>query len=51
MQLTEELEDYADLRALRDAKAAEQDAPTVSLSAVKEMVPTSISLMLALVLG
>ena len=35
-RLQEELEDYEDLRALREAKAEEATAPTLSLSEVKE---------------
>jgi PHD/YefM family antitoxin component YafN of YafNO toxin-antitoxin module len=38
LRLQEQLEDYEDLRCLREAKAAEGDAPTVGLDEVKHQV-------------
>ncbi len=35
LRVREELESYEDLRLLREAKEAERDAPTLSLSEVK----------------
>ncbi len=35
LRMREELEDYEDLRCLREAKKAEKKAPTVGLSALK----------------
>jgi hypothetical protein len=36
LKMEEELEQYEDLKLLREAKAAEADAPTLSLDAVKQ---------------
>ncbi|MDO9391449.1 MAG: type II toxin-antitoxin system Phd/YefM family antitoxin, partial [bacterium] len=36
LKLREELEDYDDLRCLRSAKAAENDAPTIGLNELKK---------------
>jgi len=36
MKIQEELDDYEDLRILREAKEKEGDAPTVSLKNVKK---------------
>jgi PHD/YefM family antitoxin component YafN of YafNO toxin-antitoxin module len=35
LRMREDLEDYEDLRCLREAKKSEKKAPTVSLSALK----------------
>jgi PHD/YefM family antitoxin component YafN of YafNO toxin-antitoxin module len=36
LEMEEELEQYEDLKLLREAKTEEADAPTLSLDAVKE---------------
>jgi hypothetical protein len=36
LRIREELEDYEDLRCLREAKKSEKKAPTVGLSALKK---------------
>ena len=36
VQLQEQIEDYEDLKELRQAKATEHDAPTVALATVKK---------------
>ena len=36
LRLQEQLEDYEDLRCLREAKAAERNAPTVGLAELKK---------------
>ena len=36
LTIQEELEDYEDLRLLREAKEKEKNAPTTSLSAIKK---------------
>lgn len=36
IQLQEEVEDYEDLKSLRGAKQAEENAPTIPLSQVKK---------------
>ncbi len=36
LTIQEELEDYEDLRLLREAKELEKEAPTTSLSAIKK---------------
>jgi len=38
LRLQEELEDYEDLKELRQAKAEERDSPTTSLDDVKKML-------------
>ncbi|MEW6235595.1 MAG: type II toxin-antitoxin system Phd/YefM family antitoxin [Candidatus Omnitrophota bacterium] len=36
LKIQEDLEDYEDLRCLREAKELEKDAPTIDLSEVKK---------------
>jgi PHD/YefM family antitoxin component YafN of YafNO toxin-antitoxin module len=36
LKLQEQLEDYEDLRCLREAKQAEKDAPTIGISELKK---------------
>lgn len=36
LKVQEDLEDYEDLRCLREAKVSEKDAPTISLSDLKK---------------
>jgi len=38
MRIQEELEDYQDLRCLREAKEAEKDAPTVGMAELKKKI-------------
>jgi hypothetical protein len=38
LKVQEELEDYEDLRCLRDAKEAEKNSPTVGIEEVKKHV-------------
>jgi PHD/YefM family antitoxin component YafN of YafNO toxin-antitoxin module len=38
LKVQEELDDYQNLRCLREAKEAEQDAPTVSLEELKKQL-------------
>ena len=38
LKVQEELEDYDDLRSLREAKEAEKDAPTVGMSDLKKKI-------------
>ena len=38
MRLRDQLEDYEDLRSLREAKAAEKDAPTIGMDEVKKKI-------------
>jgi hypothetical protein len=37
LKVQEELDDYENLRCLREAKAAEQNAPTISLEELKKI--------------
>jgi hypothetical protein len=37
-KIQEELADYEDLRCLREAKAAEKDAPTIGLAELKKRI-------------
>jgi len=43
VMVQEELEDYDDLRCLRDAKEAEKDAPTVGMDELKKKIGGSTS--------
>ena len=38
LKVQEELEDYDDLRALREAKERERDAPTIGMAELKKKV-------------
>ena len=38
MRIQEELEDYQDLRCLREAKEAEKDAPTIGMAELKKKI-------------
>ena len=38
LQIQEQLENYEDLRALREAKEAEKDAPTVGIEEFKKLL-------------
>ena len=38
LKVQEELEDYEDLRCLRDAKEAEKNSPTVGIAEVKKHI-------------
>lgn len=38
LKVQEELEDYEDLRCLRDAKEAEKNSPTVGIEGVKKRI-------------
>ncbi len=38
IRIQEELEDYQDLRCLREAKAAENDAPTIGMADLKKKI-------------
>jgi hypothetical protein len=38
LKVQEELEDYEDLRCLREAKEAEKEAPTVGMSELKKKI-------------
>jgi hypothetical protein len=38
LKAQEELEDYEDLRCLREAKEAEKDAPTIGLAELKKKI-------------
>ena len=38
LMVQEELEDYDDLRSLREAKAAEKDAPTIAMAELKKKI-------------
>ncbi|MFA4835968.1 MAG: type II toxin-antitoxin system Phd/YefM family antitoxin [Dehalococcoidia bacterium] len=38
LKVQEELEDYDDLRCLRDAKEAEKDAPIVGMAELREKI-------------
>jgi len=41
LRIQEELDDYENLRCLRDAKKAERDAPTLGLEDVKKRIGLS----------
>jgi PHD/YefM family antitoxin component YafN of YafNO toxin-antitoxin module len=43
LKVQEELEDYDDLRSLREAKETEKDAPTIGMAELKKKIrrPTS----------
>jgi hypothetical protein len=43
LMIQEELEDYEDLRCLREAKEAEKDSPTISLDELKKQLGKSAS--------
>jgi hypothetical protein len=38
LKVKEELEDYEDLRCLREAKEAEKEAPTIGMSELKKKI-------------
>ena len=38
LQVQEELQDYEDLRCLREAKEAEKDAPTIGIDELKKKI-------------
>ena len=38
LKIQEELEDYDDLRSLREAKNAEKDAPTVGMTELRKQI-------------
>ncbi len=38
LKVQEELEDYDDLRSLREAKEAEKDAPTIGMAELKKKI-------------
>jgi len=38
VRIQEELEDYRDLRCLREAKEAEKDAPTIGMAELKKKI-------------
>jgi hypothetical protein len=38
VRVREELQDYEDLRCLREAKEAEKDAPTIGMDELKEKI-------------
>jgi len=38
LKVQEELEDYEDLRCLREAKEAEKDAPTIGIAELKKKI-------------
>jgi len=38
IRIQEELEDYQDLRCLREAKEAEKDAPTIGMEELKKKI-------------
>ena len=38
IRIQEELEDYQDLRCLREAKEAEKDAPTIGMADLKKKI-------------
>jgi hypothetical protein len=38
IRIQEELEDYQDLRCLREAKEAEKDAPTIGMAELKKKI-------------
>lgn len=38
LKVQEELQDYEDLRCLREAKEAEKDAPTIGMDELKEKI-------------
>ena len=38
LMVQEELEDYEDLRCLRDAKQAEKNSPTIGIAEVKKQI-------------
>jgi len=38
LKIQEELQDYEDLRCLREAKEAEKDAPTIGMDELKEKI-------------
>lgn len=38
LKIQEELQDYEDLRSLREAKEAEKDAPTIGMDELKEKI-------------
>jgi len=38
LRIQEELEDYQDLRCLREAKEAEKDAPTIGIAELKKKI-------------
>ena len=38
LKIQEELEDYQDLRCLREAKEAEKDAPTIGIAELKKKI-------------
>ncbi len=38
LKVQEELEDYDDLRSLREAKEAEKDAPTIGMAEMKKKI-------------
>lgn len=38
MRIQEELEDYQDLRCLREAKEVEKDAPTIGMAELKKKI-------------
>lgn len=38
IKIQEELEDYQDLRCLREAKEAEKDAPTIGMTELKKKI-------------
>jgi len=40
LKVQEELDDYQDLRCLREAKAAEKDAPTVGMAELRKKIAT-----------
>ena len=40
LRVQEELDDYQNLRCLREAKEAEQDAPTISIEELKKHLKT-----------
>ncbi len=39
IELQEELNNYEDLRCLREAKAIEKDSPTISIDEIKKSIP------------
>jgi len=43
LKVQEELEDYDDLRSLREAKETEKDAPTIGMAELKKKIRTRTS--------
>jgi hypothetical protein len=43
LKIQEQLQDYEDLRSLREAKEAEKDAPTIGIDALKKKIGTRTS--------